>query len=579
VKRFYRGLLIALAAFFFLFAIAATILISLVDPNDFKEEIGKKVYQKTGRTFRIGGNIRWTFFPWLGLEAQDVRLGNAPDFTQTYFAHVENLSFQLRLLPLLSGQISIDTMRIAGLDLQLERFANGLTNWEILEPIPTSSAPPVPASTFPELLFLLPAAKTNATSLVSVHISHLQISDTKLHFIDHQANTSYRLWNLQSEARGIQLQHPFEVNGTFDWEGPIGHGPVAFKSQITADIDHAHYALTDLHINMETMTEAKAPPLKTDLTINAELDGSKQILSLSRCNGLLFGAPIEATLSLVNFTDPIITGELTSDSWMINNLHLQKIKASLKTENQRLTIAPITFDLYDGHFEGKASIEIAPNKPYLFVTSGSFSHVLMQKLMRDLTKNTSISGVGEATLSFNGEWLPDLQALLNKMQGNAYLQIKEGAITGLDIGSWLSAAQAPLTGEKPLSSTNKTTFSRIDGHITMKNGILRNNDMIMESTLFTAKGQGDLQLQVPIMKSALSYQWQANTAKVTYPLAIRIEGPLDGLAIRPDMDAYARVLLKQTLTRGLLNVPGTLIPGAKIIGVPLENSLLRTPGQ
>jgi AsmA protein len=100
-----------------------------VNPNHFKTQIEAAVAKTTGRTLAINGNIRWSFFPWLGLGVQDVSLSNAKGFGQTPFASLGEVDVSVKFLPLLRGNIDVGTVKLTNLQVNLVKQANGQTNW------------------------------------------------------------------------------------------------------------------------------------------------------------------------------------------------------------------------------------------------------------------------------------------------------------------------------------------------------------------------------------------------------------------------------------------------------------------
>jgi len=103
-----------------------------VNPNHFKTQIANAVDKITGRQLTINGNIRWSFFPWLGLGVQDVSLSNASDFGQTPFATLGEVDVSVKFLPLLHGAIEVGTVKLTNLQINLVRQARGKTNWDDL---------------------------------------------------------------------------------------------------------------------------------------------------------------------------------------------------------------------------------------------------------------------------------------------------------------------------------------------------------------------------------------------------------------------------------------------------------------
>ena len=111
---------------------AVLILPQVVDPNDYKEEIIAGVKQRTGRDLTIDGRIDLSVFPWLGVETGAVTLGNAKGFEGTAFAAVKGAAVRVKLMPLLSRRLEVDTIGLKGLELNLTRLKNGTGNWDDL---------------------------------------------------------------------------------------------------------------------------------------------------------------------------------------------------------------------------------------------------------------------------------------------------------------------------------------------------------------------------------------------------------------------------------------------------------------
>ncbi len=116
-----------------LLLVAAVIILPLVvDPNDFKDEIIAQVQKETGRTLQIEGDLKLSVFPWLGLEIGAVTLGNAPGFGEKPFAAAKSAAVRVKLMPLFSKEVEVDTIGVDGLVLNLAKARDGRTNWDDL---------------------------------------------------------------------------------------------------------------------------------------------------------------------------------------------------------------------------------------------------------------------------------------------------------------------------------------------------------------------------------------------------------------------------------------------------------------
>lgn len=118
---------------FFLFVIAAALVIpSIVDWNQYKDQVRSTVHSLTGRDIQIGGNLSFRIIPSPRLSAADVRLANPEGWNSEYFLELESLDIKAAFLPLLSLELQVNSITLQGARINLERNAEGIGNWEIL---------------------------------------------------------------------------------------------------------------------------------------------------------------------------------------------------------------------------------------------------------------------------------------------------------------------------------------------------------------------------------------------------------------------------------------------------------------
>ena len=91
MSRFFKIAGIVLGIIIVVSVIAATLFVTLVNPNNFKNRISTAVYKITGRQLTIKGDISWRFFPHPGLRLHQVTLNNSPGFNQPSLPKLANL--------------------------------------------------------------------------------------------------------------------------------------------------------------------------------------------------------------------------------------------------------------------------------------------------------------------------------------------------------------------------------------------------------------------------------------------------------------------------------------------------------
>jgi AsmA protein len=114
-------------------ALIALVMISvwlLVNPNHYKAKIAAAVKDGTGRDLVLQGDIKLSVFPWIALELGPASLGNPPGFSGEPFASFQHAALRVRLLPLIHERLEIGRVEIDGLDVRLQKNAEGKGNWE-----------------------------------------------------------------------------------------------------------------------------------------------------------------------------------------------------------------------------------------------------------------------------------------------------------------------------------------------------------------------------------------------------------------------------------------------------------------
>ena len=102
----------------------------LINPNDYEPKIAAAVLQATGRELRLTGGIKLSVFPWMALELGPASLGNPPGFDTEPFVTFSHAAMRVKLWPLLRERLEISRIEIDGLDLRLQKNAEGKGNWQ-----------------------------------------------------------------------------------------------------------------------------------------------------------------------------------------------------------------------------------------------------------------------------------------------------------------------------------------------------------------------------------------------------------------------------------------------------------------
>jgi AsmA protein len=288
-----------------LLAAAAVILPMVVDPNDYKPQIVAAAKQKLGRDLAIEQDLSLTVFPWLGIETGGVRVGNAAGFAEQPFAEIDQLGLKVKLMPLLSQQIEVDTLVVKGLRLNLEKDASGKTNWDDLagqqeeKPAQPGDAEKQPAE---------------APSPLALSVQGIQIEDARISWDDRQAGQKYVLDGVRvvTGALAPGATVPVEAGINFSSSKPAMTLKADLTASVSSDADLAVFRISDLLLNLDAAGEG-LPTGGTKLTLKANVtaDTKADTLNLDQLeiSGPAMAASGELAVSAMQ-TNPAAKGTL-----------------------------------------------------------------------------------------------------------------------------------------------------------------------------------------------------------------------------------------------------------------------------
>lgn len=306
--------LVILGLFFTLVVVAAVGLIVTFDPNDYRDEIETIVEEKTGRDLDMRGSLSLSIFPWLGVETEDVVLGNAEGFGPDPFAQIGYFGVSVRLLPLLDKQIQIGTVRLEGMRLNLARDASGQANWDdLVEASSETDAEPKPVEPPP------PSTETGF-EITNLAVEAVEISDAAVNWRDASSGQDISLkdFSLSTGRISPTATDPIPVTTRFvvTVSEPATTLTIDLVTKLVADTDAGQFSVEDLRIE-GTAEGASVPAGKQQFALATSAhfdqpDGVAKLTNLSlQAAGVTLTGAIDATD--LNSDTPKATGQLAAE--------------------------------------------------------------------------------------------------------------------------------------------------------------------------------------------------------------------------------------------------------------------------
>ena len=366
--KFIKISLYVLVALIVVVVASAIFFVVTFDANDYKPQITEQVKQQTGRDF-ILGDIKPSVFPWIGIELQDLALSNAKGFAESPMVKVETIDVRVELLPLLKQDVRVDTLRVHGLDLVLQKDKQGRTNWDdILEKQKSTSVESNAAANATSEESVNPVedkAATEATAIPFFKVNGLEITNAKALWDDMQLDQKVSLQELNVVTGAIQLgesiplnisaklettkpatkvQLKSDVNVTYDMddqrlnldelaldvianlnEFDIDELKLSLKSELQAKLEQQVFTIPSLNINVDA--KGKAIPggiVNAQVSTDVNVDLKAQKLRIKQLKVDAFDVELKTKLDINQLTDaPLIKGRVDVSEFNLNKLLAQ----------------------------------------------------------------------------------------------------------------------------------------------------------------------------------------------------------------------------------------------------------------
>ena len=273
--------------------LGAGLLTYLVLRLDVRGEIERNVEAATGRDLTINGSVGVSYWPVLGLKAQDVTLSNVAGGRAASFIAADEIDIGVELQPLLNRQVNVRRLVFQRPQVALEVDANGQPNW-LLRPAPSTTPPPPTTTPPPE-----GPVDVARTSLRSV-----RINDGEVSFFDARRGAGWVVGEVDITTALTSLDAPMRAEGTVRYNDR----EVEINASIAKPGAAVRGELTQLVLNIESellTAEFRGQTVATSGELSGTVRASGPSLRQLASWG---GTPVQNAVGLEQFA---VTGRLT----------------------------------------------------------------------------------------------------------------------------------------------------------------------------------------------------------------------------------------------------------------------------
>ncbi|MCO5097074.1 MAG: AsmA family protein [Rhodocyclaceae bacterium] len=223
----------------------------------------------------------------------------------------------------------------------------------------------------------------------------------------------------------------------------------------------------------------------------------------------------------------------------VSNVKAANVRLEIKAADGKLDVAPHSASLYDGSLTGTLSVNANNNRIAL---KQSLANVSINPLMKDALDKDVLEGRGNVALDVTSGGTT-VAAMKKGLNGTASVNLKDGAIKGINLAKTFRESKALFSGRKDAvqeaKQTEKTDFSELSASFRIAGGVARNDDLSMKSPFIRLGGAGD----IDIGEDRVEYLAKASVVNTSggqggreldhlkgLTVPVRVSGPFDKLA-------------------------------------------------
>lgn len=369
-----KWLAISISALALLVGAGVVALVYLVDWNNYRDTIKARVEAETGRTLDIKGDLDPSVFPWAGISVGEIVFGNAEGFGDAPFARIDSADVKVELLPLLRRNVNVRTVTLNGLELDLQRSANGTNNWDDLVDTPATA---VTSEEGEDDSRVTTEVEGSQATIAALALGGIEVTDANVAWRDAEGGTDARLSDFNLVTGAIELVKPFDLSVDFSVASDSMDlaADMTGNGEVTIDLNRQTYSLAGFTLN--TAAKGSALPggtVDASLRANVLANLGEQRIDVSDLNLETLGLVVAGEAEVTQLdTEARVRASLASETFsprkLIEALAIELpptadesvlgeagFTASLVATPASATLDDLVVTLDDTTFRGKASV-------------------------------------------------------------------------------------------------------------------------------------------------------------------------------------------------------------------------------
>lgn len=251
-------------------------------------------------------------------------------------------------------------------------------------------------------------------------------------------------------------------------------------------------------------------------------------------------------------------GTIRIGKLILNKLELTNLTSTISDKNDIIEISPIHAQLYQGNANGNIIVDQRDKQKTFITIKQLLSNINVQQMLHQLANSEKLSGTANISADLSAVTTPNTSFLAG-LNGNLKLNIKNGALQGVDVFYQISKAHAFIKrlSRTDISDSKQTQFNELSGTATINKGVLTNNDLALSSEYLNVTGKGTINLITKniryylkaLAKPKLAQENDLGKDITSYEIPIKISGTLAKPSVNLDISELGKMILKQQIAK------------------------------
>ncbi len=246
------------------------------------------------------------------------------------------------------------------------------------------------------------------------------------------------------------------------------------------------------HVSVENFSR---PVVGFDLVLNGiDVDRYLPPASVSPVPSDIAGPAVEnPELPLELLRELDVKGELRAGKFKLANARLTNIVLGVTAKAGNIQLLPLQADLYQGEYRGHVVFDARKNTPRISADE-KISDVQVGPLLKDILGDDKASGIINLAAKITTVGIAP-ESIIKNLNGTVNFNVSDGTVKGVNLGQVIRDAYAKIKKKPaPEKTDNQTDFAQMSGSVTIRNGVVHNQDLQIKSPMLRVAGEGRVDL-------------------------------------------------------------------------------------